>query len=98
MQTHTSSTYTRRAVKTTLNVAGGMLRADRQSSEERVLLRALRDFNMGKLVADDVSIFIGMIDDLFPKEREHVVRYECVRAANVPGFVRWIFEYLYGPG
>jgi hypothetical protein len=51
-----------------------MLRADRQSSEERVLLRALRDFNMGKLVADDVSIFVGMIDDLFPKEREHVVR------------------------
>jgi dynein heavy chain len=63
-----------RAVKTTLNVAGGMLRADRESSEDRVLLRALRDFNMGKLVADDVNIFLGMIDDLFPKQREHVVR------------------------
>jgi hypothetical protein len=64
-----------------------MLRADRQSSEERVLLRALRDFNMGKLVADDVSIFVGMIDDLFPKEREHVVRFPslmcvCAYACN----------------
>jgi len=63
-----------RAVKTTLNVAGGMLRADRESPEDRVLLRALRDFNLGKLVADDVGIFVGMIDDLFPKQREFVVR------------------------
>ena len=63
-----------RAVKTTLNVAGGMRRADRNNSEDRVLLRALRDFNLGKLVADDVGIFVGMIDDLFPKQREHVVR------------------------
>lgn len=63
-----------RAVKTTLNVAGGMLRADRESSEDKVLLRALRDFNLGKLVADDVGIFVGMIDDLFPKTREFVVR------------------------
>jgi dynein heavy chain len=63
-----------RAVKTTLNVAGGMLRADRESPEDRVLLRALRDFNLGKLVADDVGIFVGMLDDLFPKTRELVVR------------------------
>jgi dynein heavy chain len=63
-----------RAVKTTLNVAGGMLRDDRESTEDKVLLRALRDFNLGKLVADDVQIFLGMIDDLFPKTRELVVR------------------------
>jgi dynein heavy chain len=63
-----------RAVKTTLNVAGAMRRNDRNNTEDRVLLRALRDFNLGKLVADDVGIFVGMIDDLFPKQREHVVR------------------------
>ena len=63
-----------RAVKTTLNVAGGMRRADRENTEDRVLLRALRDFNLGKLIMDDVNIFVGMIDDLFPKQREHVVR------------------------
>ena len=63
-----------RAVKTTLNVAGGMLRNDRKNLESRVLLRALRDFNLGKLVFDDVGIFIGMIDDLFPKQREFVER------------------------
>ncbi len=63
-----------RAVKTTLNVAGGMRRLDMKNTESRVLLRALRDFNLGKLVADDVGIFIGMIDDLFPKQREFVER------------------------
>jgi dynein heavy chain len=63
-----------RAVKTTLNVAGGMRRQDMQNTESRVLLRALRDFNLGKLVEDDVSIFVGMIDDLFPKQRIEVAR------------------------
>jgi dynein heavy chain len=71
-----------RAVKTTLNVAGGMLRADRESSEDRVLLRALRDFNVGKLVADDVAIFLGMLDDLFPKLRENLVRSREVEFEN----------------
>ena len=49
-----------RAVKTTLNVAGGMRRQSPNLPEDRVLLRALRDFNLGKLVADDVDIFLGL--------------------------------------
>ena len=71
-----------RAVKTTLNVAGAMLRSDRESTEDRVLLRALRDFNLGKLVADDVSIFLGLLDDLFPKMRENLVRSREVEFEN----------------
>ena len=35
--------------------------------EDRVLLRALRDFNLGKLTADDTSIFVGLLGDLFPR-------------------------------
>ncbi len=27
----------------------------------RVLLRALRDFNLGKLIADDTTIFLGLL-------------------------------------
>lgn len=30
------------------------------------MLRALRDFNLGKLAADDRSIFLGLLNDLFP--------------------------------
>ena len=40
----------------------------------QVLLRALRDFNMGKLTADDTSIFMGLLNDLFPGIMEHVPR------------------------
>ena len=40
----------------------------------QVLLRALRDFNCGKLTADDTSIFMGLLNDLFPKTLELVPR------------------------
>ena len=63
-----------RAVKTTLCVAGGLRRLDLQTPEDRVLLRALRDFNIGKLVAEDVNIFMGMLNDLFPRALELVPR------------------------
>jgi len=63
-----------RAIKTTLNVAGSMRRADIQMTEDKVLLRALRDFNLGKLVSDDVGIFTGLLNDLFPKTMELVPR------------------------
>ena len=63
-----------RAVKTTLCVAGGLRRLDRQNTEDKVLLRALRDFNLGKLVADDVGIFTGMLNDLFPRSLDLVPR------------------------
>lgn len=39
-----------------------------------MLLRALRDFNLGKLTADDTSIFLGLLNDLFPKTLELVPR------------------------
>lgn len=40
----------------------------------QVLLRALRDFNLGKLTSDDTSIFLGLLNDLFPKTLELVPR------------------------
>ena len=32
----------------------------------QVLMRALRDFNLPKIVTDDVPIIMGLIGDLFP--------------------------------
>ena len=63
-----------RAVKTTLCVAGGMKRAAPELTEDKVLLRALRDFNFGKLSRDDIGIFMGLLNDLFPKTLELVPR------------------------
>jgi dynein heavy chain len=40
----------------------------------QVLLRALRDFNLGKLTSDDTSIFVGLLNDLFPQTLELVPR------------------------
>ncbi|XP_036139541.1 dynein beta chain, ciliary [Monomorium pharaonis] len=55
-----------RAIKSVLVVAGKLKRADRQRPEGQVLMRALRDFNMPKVVTDDVPVFMGLIGDLFP--------------------------------
>ncbi|KAL4450636.1 hypothetical protein ABPG77_000992 [Micractinium sp. CCAP 211/92] len=63
-----------RAIKTTLYVAGSMKRAAPELTEDKVLLRALRDFNLGKLTADDTSIFMGLLSDLFPRTLDQVPR------------------------
>jgi len=56
-----------RAIKTTLSVAGVMKRSSPPGvSEEKVLLRALRDFNVGKLAGGDAPVFAGLLEDLFP--------------------------------
>ncbi|XP_039284796.1 dynein beta chain, ciliary [Nilaparvata lugens] len=55
-----------RAIKSVLVVAGSLKRGDKQRPEDQVLMRALRDFNIPKIVTDDMSIFMGLIGDLFP--------------------------------
>ena len=55
-----------RAIKTTLQVAGTMKRDQPELSEDKVLLQALRDFNLGKLTKDDMNVFYGLLNDLFP--------------------------------
>uniref|UniRef100_A0A4W3JPZ5 Dynein axonemal heavy chain 11 n=1 Tax=Callorhinchus milii TaxID=7868 RepID=A0A4W3JPZ5_CALMI len=55
-----------RAVKSVLVVAGSLKRGDKNRPENQVLMRALRDFNLPKIVTDDFPIFMGLIGDLFP--------------------------------
>ncbi|XP_058258889.1 dynein axonemal heavy chain 11 isoform X1 [Hemibagrus wyckioides] len=55
-----------RAIKSVLVVAGSLKRKDKSCPEEQVLMRALRDFNLPKIVTSDVPIFLGLISDLFP--------------------------------
>ena len=40
--------------------------ASADEDEDRILLGALRDFNIAKIIAIDVPIFMGLIDTLFP--------------------------------
>lgn len=55
-----------RAIKSVLVVAGSLKRSDKERPEDQVLMRALRDFNIPKIVTDDVPVFMGLIGDLFP--------------------------------
>jgi dynein heavy chain len=55
-----------RAIKSVLVVAGGFKRAEPDLDERALLMRALRDFNLPKIVAQDLDIFMGLIGDLFP--------------------------------
>jgi len=55
-----------RAIKSVLVVAGAFKRAEPDVSERGLLMRALRDFNIPKIVTEDVVVFMGLITDLFP--------------------------------
>ncbi|RVE68725.1 hypothetical protein OJAV_G00094270 [Oryzias javanicus] len=55
-----------RAIKSVLVVAGSLKREDPERAEDQVLMRALRDFNVPKIVTDDMPVFMGLIGDLFP--------------------------------
>ena len=56
-----------RAMKGILRIAGGMKRAEPDKTEKQILMRALRDVNLPKFVLADFGIFLGLINDLFPR-------------------------------
>lgn len=56
-----------RALKSVLVTAGALKRGSPGVSEAKVLMRALKDMNMPKFVHEDVSLFGGLLQDLFPK-------------------------------
>ena len=58
--------YGLRAVKSVLVMAGGLKRSNPDVSEELVLIRALRDSNVPKFLADDLPLFAAIVQDLFP--------------------------------
>lgn len=55
-----------RAVKSVLVVAGILKRAEPELPENALLMRALRDFNIPKIVQADEIVFFGLLNDLFP--------------------------------
>ena len=61
-----------RAIKSVLVQAGKFKRAEPNQSEGGLLMRALRDFNLPKIVADDMVVFMG-------KRHEHVSLHPIVK-------------------
>lgn len=55
-----------RALKSVLSTAGGIRRLDPENREDKLLMRALKDTNLPKFVHEDVPLFMGLVQDLFP--------------------------------
>jgi hypothetical protein len=66
LKTSEDKNYTRNEYNFTQVVAGGFKRADPSLSEQAVLMRSLRDTNVAKIDGDDLKIFMGLLEDLFP--------------------------------
>lgn len=58
--------YGLRAVKSVLVMAGTLKRANPDLDEDVTLIRALRDSNIPKFLADDLPLFHAIVLDLFP--------------------------------
>ena len=82
-----------RAIKSVLVVAGGFKREEPDLAEDALLMRALRDFNIPKIVREDEVVFFGLLGDLFPgldpprkqdEDLESFVDKACEKLGNDP--------------
>ncbi|XP_026674744.1 dynein heavy chain 1, axonemal-like [Ceratina calcarata] len=69
-----------RAVKTVIAVAGNLKRENKDLNEQQICLRALRDVNVPKFLKDDLTLFNGIVSDLFPRLEEKQVDYGILEA------------------
>lgn len=58
--------YGMRAIKSVLNASGRVKRENKDMDETTVIIKALRDMNLPKFLADDVILFDNLFIDLFP--------------------------------
>jgi len=82
-----------RAIKSVLVVAGSFKRAEPCLPEDALLMRALHDSNIPKIVKEDEVVFLGLLSVLFPginpprktdESLESFVRKVCTKLGNHP--------------
>lgn len=96
-----------RAIKSVLVVAGKLKRDDPGRAEDQVLMRALRDFNIPKIVTDDVPVFMGLIGKLVScspylpyKFTIYIIETKCKilhQFSRILTFFYYFFQLVYIP-
>ncbi|XP_045521817.1 dynein axonemal heavy chain 1-like [Pieris brassicae] len=84
-----------RAVKTVILVAGNLIRQMPDADERQIVLRALRDVNVPKFLADDLVLFNGIISDLFPRVEIPIVDYGIMEQSIRNMLVKRGYDDLY---
>jgi dynein heavy chain len=58
-----------RAVKSVLEMAGKLKKANPKVSEDQLLIKAMRDSNVPKFLEEDLKLFNALVTDLFPEAK-----------------------------
>ena len=75
--------YGMRAVNTVIQACGLLKLQYPEMDEYELLLRAVRDSNKPKFLKEDITLFAGIISDVFSGTREPVAKYEAMETAMV---------------
>jgi len=70
-----------RAVKSVLNASGRIKRDCPELDETTVMIKAIRDMNLPKFIAEDVILFDNLFMDLFPDCEEPQVNTDTIQLA-----------------
>eukprot|EP00230_Micromonas_polaris_P000498 CAMPEP_0119208236 /NCGR_PEP_ID=MMETSP1327-20130426/486_1 /TAXON_ID=38833 /ORGANISM="Micromonas pusilla, Strain RCC2306" /LENGTH=4554 /DNA_ID=CAMNT_0007204705 /DNA_START=159 /DNA_END=13823 /DNA_ORIENTATION=- len=70
-----------RNIISVLRTMGSSKRENPDKSEVYLAMRTLRDMNMSKFVAEDVPLFLSLIDDIFPGTRADKATFPDVETA-----------------
>merc|ERR1719174_2317414 len=70
-----------RAVKSVLVMAGSLKRLDPDLDEDILLIRAMRDSNVPKFLADDLPLFAAIVSDMFPGVEVPFISYGNLQTA-----------------
>jgi dynein heavy chain len=91
-----------RNILAVLRTAGQSKRDDLNASESMLLMRTLRDMNLSKFVAEDVPLFLSLIDDLFPGLKAAPMKHKVVEesltkaipALNLQPLDTWVLKVI----